>query len=136
MLRDTGLTAAGRVLLLGTSSWAFRFALEASITSHVLHGEIRRFLALPSKAQALAKCNAAKLRLQMPTISAGWCFLLRDAEAQSGVGRMGFSPYSLPDPNQRSRMPASSGGLLTSSRSLLEGWRGLCCFSRFLSRIG
>jgi len=118
-------TTAGRVPVVGTSLWAHRFALEASVAPHT--GTSGIFLLFSGKGQALQNLSVAKRCLQTPTVSAGTGFLPHDTEARSSLGKMKYSSYSLPDPKQSQgdtmmgtcTSPAP-GGLLTPPRSFLE----------------
>lgn len=57
---------------------------------------------------SLEKVNAVKPGLQAPKVSAGLGFLLRDAEAQSGLGKMKFSSSLLPNPKIANRVEETS----------------------------
>lgn len=88
--------------VVGTSLWARRFALEASIafTQRNRACFFFFFWQFPSKAQGLEKLSVAKLCLQARTVSAGSGVLLRGEEGRSGLGKAKRDPYSLSDPKK------------------------------------
>lgn len=55
-----GLTAAGRMLVVGTSLWAQCFGLGAPVSPHALHGEIRQIFRVPWQSSSSGKGQCCK----------------------------------------------------------------------------